>query len=53
MNRKEMLEAGWIEKKEFWTKKGKYFGTWICNKHSGSPSQIKKRLLKKEGNVSA
>ena len=38
-----MKENGWIEKKEFWMKKGDY-GTWICSKKN-------KKNKKKAGNV--
>ncbi len=55
MKRKKMIEKGWIEKKEFWMKKGEY-GSWIINKknkkksgqHQGDKSQ-KKDLLDKNG----
>ena len=32
MNHIEMLEDGWIERKDFWLKKGKY-GTCIISKN--------------------
>ena len=33
MNRKQMIEEGWVEKKEFWMKRGEH-GTCIIPKKS-------------------
>jgi hypothetical protein len=30
MNRKKMIADGWVEKKEFWMKRGEYGTTIIC-----------------------
>jgi len=47
-----MLKAGWIEKKEYWIKKGKY-GTVLRPKLLENPRKNKKRPSKKEGGIPA
>jgi hypothetical protein len=38
MNRKELLETGWVERKEFWIKKGE-FGTWLMSEYKNKPKE--------------
>ena len=49
MNRKDLLERGWIEKKEYWIRKGEY-GTWLLTK--ANESKGKRNIvvmIKKDG----
>jgi len=47
MNEKKLVEDGWVEKKEYWIRKGE-FGTWLMTKTDGSEDRKNINLNKKK-----